>query len=115
MLGAMQQQRRRRAVAIAIATTLFLSGCAEEVGLPADADPELRSGADVFRARCSSCHGADGGGAIGPTLRDIEERLDDDAQRSVVVTGRNAMPGFGNTLSEADIDAVVRYTREILQ
>lgn len=93
---------------------LSLSGCAQEIELPANADPELRSGADVYRARCSSCHGADGGGAIGPALSNIDDRLDSEAQRSVVVDGRRSMPSFGATLSEADIDAVVRYTREIL-
>lgn len=114
MLVAMQQQRRRHAVAVAFAATMLLSSCAQEAELPADADPELRAGADVFRARCASCHGADGGGAIGPGLRDIEARLDDDGQREVVVAGRKTMPSFGNVLSDADIDAVVRYTREIL-
>lgn len=93
---------------------LSLGGCADEIELPANADPELRAGADVFRARCASCHGADGGGAIGPALSDIDARLDREAQRAVVVDGRNAMPSFSATLSEADIDAVVRYTREIL-
>ena len=114
MVGAMRDRRRQLAFVVATLVSLLFSGCASEVALPADADPELRTGAEVFRARCSSCHGADGGGAIGPSLSEIETRLDDDAQRAVVVTGRNTMPSFGSTLSESDIDAVVRYTREIL-
>lgn len=82
--------------------------------MPDDADAELRTGADVYRARCSSCHGAGGGGGLGPSLARIEDRLDDAEQRSVVEVGRRTMPAFSNVLSPADIDAVVRYTREIL-
>lgn len=114
MVGAMHQQPRRCAVALVLALTLVLSACADEVTLPADADPELLSGAEVFRARCSSCHGADGGGSIGPGLQGVEERLDDAEQRLVIMEGRKAMPSFKDVLSEAEIDAVVRYAREIL-
>jgi mono/diheme cytochrome c family protein len=114
MLHVMRVRRCPWVVAFVLTVVTLFSSCAQEVGLPADADPELRAGADVFRARCSSCHGADGGGAIGPSLREIESRLDDDAQRVVVVEGRKTMPAFGNSLSDADIDAVVRYTSEIL-
>ncbi len=101
-------------VAAVAAALLFATGCAEEITLPPDADAELRAGADVYRARCSSCHGADGGGGLGPSLADIDDRLDDAEQRAVVVEGRGTMPAFSNVLSESDIDAVVRYTREIL-
>jgi len=93
---------------------ILLSGCAKEVTLPADADAELRSGADIYRSRCASCHSADGSGALGPSLLNVGDQLDSAGQREVVVNGRKAMPAFGATLSEADVDAVIRYTREIL-
>ena len=84
--------------------------------LPDNADPELFIGQDVWQMRCAQCHGADGGGGIGPNIQNVEERLTDVEQRSVVVNGRNGrMPAFGATLVDADIDAVVRYTREILR
>ena len=35
-------------------------------------------------------------------------------QVAVVRDGRRSMPSFGGTLSEAEIEAVVRYTREVL-
>lgn len=114
MMHRMRDRRYRWVVVVVLTVVTLLSACAQEVALPADADPELRAGADVYRARCSSCHGADGGGAIGPSLQEIESRLDDAGQRAAVVEGKNSMPAFGTTLSEADIDAVVRYTREIL-
>lgn len=93
---------------------VMVSSCAQEVPLPDNADPELRSGSEVFRQKCASCHGVDGGGALGPSLQAIDERLELEEQRAVLLAGRKAMPSFANTLSDTDIDAVLRYTREIL-
>lgn len=114
MVASVVDRSRRLIGALVLLVALLLSACAEEVALPADADPELVEGAEVFRNSCARCHGASGRGGIGPTLQQIETRLDDQAQRDVVVNGRKTMPRFGSTLSEREIDAVVRYTREIL-
>ena len=102
--------------AVMIATTIGLASvaCAEGVTLPADADAEIRLGHEIYGARCARCHGAAGGGGIGPTLENIQDRLDDAGQLDVVVNGRNSMPRFDSTLSSEEIAAVVRYTREIL-
>jgi mono/diheme cytochrome c family protein len=114
MVASVFDRSQRRVAAVVISVALLVSACAEEVALPADADPQLVEGAEVFRASCARCHGASGRGGIGPSLQQIETRLDDAAQRDVVVNGRKTMPRFGSTLSESEIDAVVRYTREIL-
>ncbi|MGI9604961.1 MAG: c-type cytochrome [Acidimicrobiales bacterium] len=106
--------RTIRSVALCVALSLGVVACGDEIGLPADADPQLLQGLDVYRARCARCHGPTGGGGIGPNIQEVEAKLDDEQQRTVVVDGRNNMPRFGSTLSEADIDAVVRFTREIL-
>ena len=92
----------------------MLSSCAQQIALPDDADEELILGSDIYRARCSRCHGADGGGGIGASLRGVADRLSDAEQLDVVVNGRNQMPSFNAVLSESDIEAVVRYQREIL-
>jgi len=97
-----------------ITTVLLLSSCAQEIALPDDADEQLIQGSDVYRASCARCHGADGGGGIGASLRGVDDRLTLDEQISVVVNGRNQMPRFDTVLSESDIEAVVRYQREIL-
>jgi mono/diheme cytochrome c family protein len=112
--GFVGNRRSWFAVAVVAFFALMASGCAQEIGLPDDADAELINGQTVFRARCAQCHGVDGGGGIGLSLRAIEDRLTDVEQRSVVVDGRKAMPSFRFTLSESDIEAVVRYTREVL-
>lgn len=116
----MKQLRRRLAkrfrsgVLIAVVAVVG-SACSQGVTLPDDADEQLFQGQAVYQQRCAQCHGADGGGGIGFNIQEVETRLNDEEQRSVVVEGRNGrMPAFGATLSDSDIDAVVRYTREIL-
>jgi mono/diheme cytochrome c family protein len=73
-------------------------------------------GATLFAANCASCHGADGGGGIGPQLaggavtHDFPN-LDD--QVAFVTDGRGGMPAFGGRLTPAQIRQVVEYTRTL--
>lgn len=101
-------------------TALIATACGGGgITLPDDADEELFQGLAVYQQRCAQCHGQTGGGGIGANIQDIELRLTDEEQRDVVVNGRNGptgqMPAFGATLSDSDIDAVVRFTRDILE
>ncbi|MDB5046815.1 MAG: cytochrome oxidase [Deinococcus sp.] len=65
-----------------------------------DSDPALR----VYAANCASCHGAAGGGGIGPSLR--ASRLTREALKLVTVNGRGAMPAFPN-LSESELTGLL--------
>ncbi len=103
-----------RLLAVIVACTLGLVACAGSPELPPNADEQLIEGSEIFRARCASCHGPTGTGGIGRPLTDIEDRLTDAEQRAVVVTGRGTMPRFEGVLTDDEIDAVVRFTREIL-
>ena len=112
---------RRGLLSLSVAVTLSLGACAgdpPEVPLGPDGqpDPVLALGRDVFGSRCSNCHGSSGGGGTGPRLAGtVEETFPDPAeQQTVVREGRRNMPSFGGTLSDAEIEAVVRYTREVL-
>jgi len=74
--------------------------------------------ATLYAARCASCHGIDGGGATGPPFsggRLIELYPDVADQIELVTAGRLAqgMPGFGEVLSDEEIEAVVAYTRSL--
>jgi cytochrome c oxidase subunit II len=108
-------------VAVVIAGVL-LAACstgAPEVpsGPDGSPDPVLVQGREVWSARCAGCHGAAGGGGSGPAVSDgrmVSAYPDIADQIAVVVNGRGAMPGFGSALSAEDIEAVVRYTREVL-
>ena len=80
-------------------------------------DAVLVLGRDVYSAQCSRCHGSSGGGGTGPKLSGGEAvaKYPDIADEiAVVADGRNAMPSFAGGLSEAELEAVVRYTREVL-
>ncbi len=83
----------------------------------ADGDPTLQSGRDVYIRQCASCHGGDGGGGRGTKLSDgvvTAAYPDIEDQITVVAEGRNAMPAFGGRLTPEEIEAVVRFTREVL-
>ncbi len=96
-----------------LAAVAVLGACGDGGGAPGSA-----VGATVFAERCAACHGADGSGAVGPplTAEVITERFPDpDDQEAVVRAGvEGRMPAFGDVLSDAEIEAVVRYTREEL-
>jgi mono/diheme cytochrome c family protein len=71
-------------------------------------------GARLFAANCSSCHGATGGGGIGPQLsggKVVQDFPDAAAEIQFVTDGRDGMPAFGSSLSAAEIAQVVDYTR----
>ena len=87
------------------------------VGPDGEVDEVLVLGREIFIGRCAQCHGTSGGGSAGPKLADgavTETYPDIDDQIEVVTTGRDRMPSFSETLSGAEIEAVVRYTREVL-
>ena len=80
-------------------------------------DPVLLEGRAIYGEYCASCHGVAGEGAPGPAfvghrlLRTMPTAADEAA---VVRAGRAVMPSFGKTLTPEQLDAVVRYTREVL-
>lgn len=84
---------------------------------PAGADPALDRGRTIWVNQCVSCHGAGGGGGRGSQLNEgkvLERYPFVDDQIELVLGGRGGMPSFAGRLTEADVEAVVRYTREVL-
>lgn len=89
-----------------------------EVPLDADgvADPVLARGREIYGDRCANCHGRSGGGGRGPKLAGgavMEKYPDLGAQIEIVADGATGMPSFDEVLTATEIDAVVRYTREV--
>jgi mono/diheme cytochrome c family protein len=109
----------------------------------ASADPVLAEGEDIYAEQCAGCHGGTGGGGQGRplsdgdvllTFPDPQDQIDWVREGSALVgegnpygdpdrpggqhvageTTGGVMPGFGDTLTEEEIVAVVRYEREIL-
>lgn len=69
--------------------------------------------ADLFRRSCASCHGLEGKGGVGPSLVGIAKKLTETQHRRLVIDGKpgTQMPAFGGVLSDAEIDAIVKYER----
>lgn len=114
------QARRARPLAgivVIVAVAVVVGGCGGGGSDVPGGDVQLGEGRRVYREYCASCHGADGGGGVGPKLGGgaVVDRYPEVAdQRAVVERGRAGMPGWRGTLSPAEIDAVVRYERELL-
>lgn len=71
---------------------------------------ELQKGKQTFETTCSTCHGLDGGGAMGPNIQGIPFRLGVDAVTNVIKNGMpGGMPAFGGQLDAQQIQQVVGY------
>lgn len=71
---------------------------------------DLQQGKATFEATCSTCHGLDGGGAMGPNIQGIPFSLGMEAATDVIKNGMSGgMPAFGTQLSAAQIQQVVQY------
>jgi len=97
---------------------LAVSACSAGTAVPAPADDEgLVLGQAVYTNNCASCHRADGAGRRGAALDGdamLEAYPNPADQRAMIVAGRGTMPGFDGRLTDEQLDAVVRYTREVL-
>ncbi len=105
-------------VAAAVAITLVLvlvvvpsmTGDTEETA----GSNEPTEPAALYERHCGTCHGLQGQGNLGPALGDgavVQAYPDVEDQIAVVVEGRNAMPPFGDALTDEQIRTIVEYTR----
>lgn len=88
---------------------------------PVSADPAVTAaaskewptvGQQVFSANCAGCHGASGGGGVGPKLAGNQDIISDNALvYNRVTKGKGAMPSFEGKLKDNEIYAVVNYVR----
>ena len=106
-----------RATFIMVAPFMVIA-CAntESPAAPAD-DPVLVAGQGIWSASCASCHGSDGGGGVGPAINGgaVLERFEDPAEEAkLIAEGRGNMPAYAGKYGAEEIDAVVSYTREVL-
>lgn len=76
--------------------------------------PGEGEGAFVFRAQCAGCHGPRGEGDLGPALVGIAGRMTEAEEVARVRTGGGRMPAFTPGLTDEEITAVVRHTRDQL-
>ena len=108
--------------ALMAASLSIAAACAQAGEAPtpkgADAnDATLLAGRAVWVNRCQRCHGPTGSGGAGPRLAGkVAAAYPDIADEIAVVrNGKGSgMPAWKNVLSDAEIDAVVQYTRRVL-
>ncbi|TWT51237.1 Cbb3-type cytochrome c oxidase subunit CcoP2 [Rubripirellula amarantea] len=77
----------------------------------------LSIGKAVFKSNCTSCHGSDGGGLVGPNLTDEEYKNVKDIGDFINVlengAGAGAMPAWKNRLSTNEIVMVSSYVASL--
>lgn len=77
------------------------------------AAPASVSGEQLFAANCASCHGANAEGGAGPKLTANNRMTNSDVVRATILNGRGMMPGFGNLLSEEEVEVLTRYVTSL--
>ena len=71
---------------------------------------DVDQGKQTFETRCSTCHGLDGGGAMGPNIQAIPMRLGAPAVADVIKNGMSGgMPSFAGQLDASQIQQVIAY------
>ena len=79
------------------------------------------SGADIYKTKCSACHGVSGAGdtMLGKNLKlrplgsaEVQKQSDDEFV-TIISRGRNRMPAFDRKLSKGQIADLVRYIRSL--
>jgi len=71
---------------------------------------DLERGKQTFETTCSTCHGLDGGGAMGPNIQGIPFRLGADAVTNIIKNGMSGgMPAFSSQLDATQIQQIVGY------
>jgi len=69
------------------------------------------SGKNVYDKNCSGCHGAGGSGASAPALNTggwTQAQV-----LGITKQGAGRMPGYANSLSNAEIQAVAQYVADL--
>ena len=107
---------RRLLLTAAAVVVLLAPACSEDSPAAPEDDPVLVEGQTVYGQQCASCHGTSGGGGLGPSMSGIGERLTVEDHIATVAEGRagSNMPAFEGRLTAEQIEAVVRYEREVL-
>ncbi len=79
------------------------------------------SGADIYKTKCSACHGKNGAGdsMLGKNLKlrplgsdDVQKRSDEELF-TIISKGKNRMPPFDRKLSKDQIRDLVKYIRSL--
>ncbi|HEY8527049.1 MAG TPA: PQQ-binding-like beta-propeller repeat protein [Acidimicrobiales bacterium] len=83
-------------------------------GEPEPEEPgEEADGEALFAHNCAACHGADGSGGNGPSLRGIGQEHSVEEIAEVITNGRGGMPAWRDQLTADEIAAVAAYVASL--
>ncbi len=100
-------------VVLAASLACALPAAAQQPAAPAAPDNAPFDVGQLFASTCGFCH-SDGGRAPGRGPQLMDSARDDDFLRNRIKTGKNgAMPAFGASFSDAQIDDIVKYIRAL--
>jgi mono/diheme cytochrome c family protein len=89
-----------------------MSAWAQQTAAPAPDNGQLDVG-QLFATTCGWCH-SDGGRVAGKGPQLMNSQRDDDFLHNRIKNGKQgAMPAFGSTFSDAQIDEIVKYIRAL--
>jgi mono/diheme cytochrome c family protein len=117
--GSVRPVRSARAVFVVVvvaAVALAAAACSSSGTGSTPSDPVLAQGQQIYKQKCSSCHGSKGQGGAGMKLagRVTQDFPDIQDQIAVIADGRGGMPAWKSQLSDDEMEAVARYERECL-
>jgi len=83
---------------------------AQDAAIANPAPADVDQGKQIFETRCSTCHGLDGGGAMGPNIQGIPMRLGAPAVAEVIKNGMSGgMPAFAGQVDATQITQIIAY------
>ncbi len=98
------------AICSLLAPSLSSSSPRQDTAIANPTPADIDQGKQTFEVRCSTCHGLDGGGAMGPNIQGIPFRLGAPAVINVIKNGLSGgMPAFSGQLNDAQINQLVAY------
>jgi mono/diheme cytochrome c family protein len=93
------------------------------LGVVLMAPPAARAqnAAATYKAKCAGCHGGDGKANTAPAKSlgahdfgsDEVTKMSDADLVAIVSAGKNKMPAYGKSLTDAEIKGLVAYVREL--
>ena len=99
-------------LAVLIAALAYSGFATAQSAAPAPDDTQFNV-EQLFATTCGFCHSS-GGRAAGKGPQPMNSQRDDDFIRNRIKNGKEgAMPAFGESFSDAQIDEIVKYIRAL--
>ncbi|MBO9129943.1 cytochrome c551 [Bacillus sp. 165] len=94
------------------ALALTMAACGKSEETPSETNQTANGGTaeKIFQQSCSSCHGSDLAGRVGPSLQHVGQKYSQDEISGIISKGRGSMPG--GLLQGEDAEKVASWLAE---